>query len=538
MTQPQSVTMADGVSIEGEMEDGYDEILTPDAIDFIANLHRRFTDRRNELLERRSRRQAEIDAGQDLDFPDETAEIREGDWQVADVPDDLQKRTVEITGPVARKMIINALNSDADCFMADFEDANSPSWANVIEGQIHLRDAIRRQIDFYDENRGKSYELDDDTATLMVRPRGWHLDEKHITVDGEPVPGGLVDFGLYFFHNAEELLNRDTGPYFYLPKLENHREARLWNEVFEFAQNHMGIDQGTIKATVLLETLPAAFEMDEILYELRDHSAGLNAGRWDYIFSAIKTFRHRDTPVLPDRNQVTMTVPFMRAYTERLVQTCHRRGAHAIGGMAAFIPTADPDTNEVALQKVREDKERESSNGFDGTWVAHPGLVEIAREPFEQRLNGDPHQKHRMREDVDVSADDLVDFEISEGTITEEGMRTNINVGLQYIESWLNGIGAAAIFNLMEDSATAEISRTQIWQWLHRDDAMLEDGREIDEQLYDQLVDEELDNIRELVGAQRFDDGQFERAHQIFDRVATDEEFPEFFTLVAYDQLD
>ena len=537
MTQTQSVTMSDGVSIEAEMDSGYDEILTREALEFIAELHRQFTERRDELLVRRRRRQEAIDNGENLAFLDETEGVRNSDWQVADVPDDLQKRTVEITGPTGRKMVINALNSGADCFMADFEDANSPTWHNVIDGQQNLYDAIRRQIDFHDEQRGKSYELDDQTATLMVRPRGWHLDEKHITVDGDAVPAGLVDFGLYFFHNARELVERGTGPYFYLPKLENHREARLWNDVFLYAQDRLDIERGTIKATVLLETIEAAFEMEEILYELRDHSAGFNAGRWDYIFSAIKTFRNRNMPVFPDRDQVTMTVPFMRAYTDRLVQICHRRGAHAIGGMAAFIPTGDPETNEVALEEVRQDKQREANDGFDGTWVAHPGLVEVAQQPFEQQLGDRPHQKDRMRDDVDVSQQDLVDFQIADGSITEEGMRTNINVGLQYIESWLGGVGAAAIFNLMEDAATAEISRSQIWQWLHRDDATLEDGRDITPELYEELVDEELDNIRELVGAQRFEDGQFERARRIFDRVAMDDDFPEFFTLVAYDEL-
>ncbi len=538
MTQPQSVTMSDGVSIEGDLDSDYESILTGDAVEFIADLHREFTPRRNELLQRRSRRQERIDNGDNLEFLDDTEEIRTGDWQVAEVPDDLQKRTVEITGPVSRKMVINALNSGANCFMADFEDANSPNWSNTIEGQINLRDAIRRQIDFYDDNRGKSYELNDETATLLVRPRGWHLNEKHIVVDGEQVPAGLVDFGLYFFHNAQELIDRSTGPYFYLPKLESHLEARLWNDVFNYAQDRLDIPRGTIKATVLLETIQAAFEMEEILYELRDHSAGLNAGRWDYIFSAIKTFRNRNMPVFPDRSQITMTVPFMRAYTDHLVQTCHKRGAHAIGGMAAFIPTSDPETNEEAMNKVAQDKQREAEDGFDGTWVAHPGLVDVAREPFEKRLNGKPHQKHRMRDDVDVSPQDLVNFEISGGSITEEGMRTNVNVGLQYIASWLYGIGAAAIFNLMEDAATAEISRSQIWQWLHRDDATLEDGRDIDRDLYDQIVDEEMDNIRSLLGADRFDEELFDRARRVFDRVAADDDFPEFFTLIAYDELD
>ena len=538
MTEMPTATTPEGIAIKGEMRSGYDTILSPEALNFVAGLHRQFSSRRKELLDKRRARQRQIDAGQELEFVGTTEEIRTTDWQVAPVPHDLEKRNVEITGPVSRKMIINALNSGADVFMADFEDANSPTWANIVEGQIHLYDAVRRQIDFVDESRGKSYELSDDPATLMVRPRGWHLDEKHLFVDGESVAAGLVDFGLYFFHNARELMQRNTGPYFYLPKLENHREARLWNDIFEYAQDEMEIPRGTIKATVLLETIHAAFEMDEILYELREHSAGLNAGRWDYIFSAIKTFRNRDDKaVLPDRSQVTMTVPFMRAYSERLVQVCHRHGAHAIGGMAAFIPTGDAETNEEALRKVREDKEREANDGFDGTWVAHPRLVEVAREPFDDVLGGKPHQKERLREDVDVSPDDLVNFDVEGGTISEQGMRTNINVGIQYIESWLQGVGAAAIFNLMEDAATAEISRSQIWQWIHRDDAQLDDGGAIDMSLYEDLADEEMQEIRNLLGSQRFEEGRFEEARRIFDRVATDDDFVEFITLVAYDEL-
>ncbi len=538
MSRAQSLSVPTGVSVKGDVATGYETILTADAIDFIAALHREFSGRRRTLMERRRKKQQAIDAGAKLSFPDETEKIRSQDWQVAPVPDDLQRRNVEITGPVSRKMIINALNSDADVFMADFEDANTPSWPNIIEGQIHLRDAVCREIDFYDESRGKSYELGADPATLMVRPRGWHLDERHITVDGEPVSGSLVDFGLYFFHNAKELMARNSGPYFYLPKLESYREARLWNDVFEYAQDHLQIPRGTIKATVLLETIHAAFEMDEILYELREHSAGLNAGRWDYIFSAIKTFRNRQMPVFPGRSQVTMNVPFMRAYTERMVQTCHRRNAHAIGGMAAFIPSGDARVNETAFKEVERDKQRESSDGFDGTWVAHPALVEVARKPFDAVLEGEPHQKHRKREDVDISARELVDFTIADGRITEDGMRTNINVGIQYIESWLSGVGAAAIFNLMEDAATAEISRSQVWQWLHRDDAKLDDGRPIDHELYTELVEEEMRAIRALVGQDRFEKGRYGDARRIFDRVATDDDFAEFFTLVAYDELE
>ena len=538
MTQTQSPSMSSDVAISGDMRPDYDTILTVEAVDFIAELHRRFGGRRRKLLVRRQEKQQAIDGGAELAFLAETEKIRDSDWKVAPVPDDLQRRTVEITGPVARKMIINALNSDADVFMADFEDANSPRWENIVEGQIHLRNAIRREIDYYDDARGKAYKLSSDPATLMVRPRGWHLDEKHISIDGQPVAAGFVDFGLYFFHNAQTLIDSGSGPYFYLPKLESHHEARLWNDVFEYSQDRLEIPRGTIKATVLLETIHAAFEMDEILYELREHSAGLNAGRWDYIFSAIKTFRNRDKPVLPDRSQVTMNTPFMRAYTERLVQVCHRRDAHAIGGMAAFIPTGDESTNEVAFKKVQQDKRRESKDGFDGTWVAHPALVEVARKPFDDVLDGKPHQKDRKRSGVDVSADDLVDFTIPNATITEEGMRTNINVGIQYIDSWLNGVGAAAIFNLMEDAATAEISRSQVWQWLHRDDAKLDDGRAIDGALYEEIADEEMGHIRELVGKQRFENGRFDEARRIFDQVATADDFAEFFTLVAYKDLE
>ncbi len=538
MTESPHTSSSKDVSINAPIKQGYEAILSDEALNFLLDLHREFMPRRARLLEQRVQRQKRIDRGGDLKWPEATEEVRQNDWQVAPVPDDLQRRNVEITGPVSRKMIINALNSGADVFMADFEDANSPTWANCVEGQMHLRDAIRRQIDFFDESRGKSYELNDQVATLMVRPRGWHLDEANLSFDGEPASASLTDFGLYFFHNAQALIDNGSGPYFYLPKIENYREARLWNDVFTFAQDQMGIPRGTIKATVLLETLPAAFQMEEILYELQEHSAGLNAGRWDYIFSAIKTFRNRSMPVLPDRAQITMTVPFMRAYTERLVQCCHRRGAHAIGGMAAFIPTGDEATNKTAMEQVRLDKERESRDGFDGTWVAHPGLVDIARQAFDDVLEGKPHQKHRTRDDVDVQPQDLVNFNIADATITEQGLRTNINVGIQYIESWLGGVGAAAIYNLMEDAATAEISRSQVWQWLHRDDAQLDDGRPIDRDLYETLVDEEMSTIRNEVGAQRFENGRFEEARKIFSRVATDEDFPEFFTLVAYDALN
>lgn len=534
---PQQNMSTETIAILGEVAPGYEEILTSQALEFLTALHRKFNGRRKELLARRERRQKSIDQGEPLGFLESTEEIRRGDWKVAPVPQMLQKRNVEITGPVSRNMIINALNSGADCFMADFEDATSPTWTNIIEGQINLRDAIRRQIDFEDKARGKWYRLNPTTATLLVRPRGWHLDEKHLIIDGEMASGGLVDFGLYFFHNARELLNRGAGPYFYLPKLESHLEARLWNDVFIYAQERMGVEKGSIKATVLIETIHAAFEMDEILYELRDHSAGLNAGRWDYIFSCIKTFRNRNEALMPDRAQVTMTVPFMRAYTELLVKTCHRRGAHAMGGMAAFIPSRDPDVNERAMKQVTADKERESMDGFDGTWVAHPALVSVAREPFDKVLKGKPHQKDRMRDDVNISAKDLLNFEIPNSTITESGMRLNINVGIQYIASWLSGQGAAAIFNLMEDVATAEISRSQIWQWLHREDARLDDGRAIDNELYTRLVDEEMNEIRSMVGADRFERGKFKEARKVFDMVAQNKDFPEFLTLIAYEEL-
>jgi malate synthase len=490
------------------------EILTPEALAFVALLQRELGPRRLELLERRVERQRELDAGAQPDFLSETKGVREGDWQVAPAPADLQDRRVEITGPVDRKMMINALNSGARVFMADFEDATSPTWENVVYGQRNLRDAVRGTISL--DQGEKSYRLNDEIATLVVRPRGWHLSERHVRVDGEPVSASLFDFGLAFFHNAREQLERGTGPYFYLPKLESHLEARLWNDAFLLAQEELGIPRGSIKATVLIETILAAFEMDEILYELREHSAGLNAGRWDYIFSVIKKFRQRDF-VLPDRAQVTMAVPFMRAYTDLLVRTCHRRGAHAIGGMAAFIPSRrDPEVNETALAKVREDKERESQNGFDGTWVAHPDLVPVAGEIFDGVLGERPNQVDRLREDVSVNGGDLLDFEIPGADVTEEGLRTNVSVGVRYLHSWLNGVGAAAIDNLMEDAATAEISRSQVWQWVRH-------GR-----FTGARVREEIDAVR---------DGM-EPAAELFEQVALSDEFVEFLTLPAYELLD
>ncbi len=432
--------------------------------------------------------------------------------------------------------MINALNSGADVFMADFEDSNSPTWANMVQGHINLRDAIDRTISF--SSAEKEYRLSDKIATLMVRPRGWHLEERHALIDDQPISAALFDFGLFFFHNARRLIEKGTAPYLYLPKLESHLEARLWNDVFVFAQDELKIPRGTLRVTVLIETILAAFEMEEILYELRDHITALNAGRWDYIFSIIKKFRHRADFVFPDRAQVTMTVPFMRAYTLLLVKTCHRRGAHAIGGMAAFIPSRkDPQVNEVALRKVREDKLRESGDGFDGTWVAHPDLVPVAQQVFDDALGDQPHQKERLREDVQVSAKDLIDFRVPGGAITEAGLRTNINVGLQYIESWLRGTGAAGIFNLMEDAATAEISRAQVWQWLHRG-AALADGRTVTLELYQHLLSEELAEIKKLVGAENFAASKFETTAQIFNRLTTDTEFVEFLTLIAYGYLD
>ncbi|MGH7595239.1 MAG: malate synthase A, partial [bacterium] len=491
------------------------------------------------LLQKRVGRQAELDAGIMPDFLPATKGIRDdAAWKVAPIPADLQNRRIEITGPVERKMMINALNSGANVFMADFEDANSPTWQNMIQGHLNLRDAIERTISFTSPE-GKQYKLNEKVATLMVRPRGWHLDEKHVVIDDRPMSGSLFDFGLYFFHNAERLMGKGTGPYFYLPKLESHLEARLWNEVFVMAQNELKIPAGTIKATVLIETILAAFEVEEILYELRDHLAGLNAGRWDYIFSIIKKFRNKTDFVFPDRAQITMTVPFMRAYTELLVKTCHKRGAHAIGGMAAFIPSRkDAQVNEIALAKVREDKERESRDGFDGTWVAHPDLAAVAKEPFDKLLGKNPHQKERLREEVQVTAKDLLNFNISGGQITEAGLRSNINVAIQYLEAWLQGSGAVGIYNLMEDAATAEISRSQVWQWLHHANAAFADGRQISTELYRSLLSEEMGKIESMVGAARFAAGKYELARQLFDQLVTAKNFVEFLTLVAYEELE
>jgi malate synthase len=530
--------MANQASLElrGAIEPGFDEVLTPDALDFVAKLQREFGERRRELLDARAERRARLAAGENLDFLSGTVDVRAGDWRVPPAPPDMQQRWIEITGPTDRKLVINALNSGADGFMADFEDANAPTWHNMVEGHINLRDAIDRTIT-YDGSDGRHYELVDDPATLLVRPRGWHLPERHIIVDGEPSAGALMDFGLYFFHCAPRLLANGSGPYFYLPKLESHLEARLWNDVFRLAQDALGVEQGTIKATVLIETLPAAFEMDEILYELRDHSAGLNAGRWDYIFSAIKCFPDRPEMVLPDRSAVTMTVPFMRAYADLLAKTCHRRGAHAMGGMAALIPSRkDEEANAKALEGVRADKQREVEQGYDGSWVAHPDLVPVAREVFEQGLGGAPNQLERQRDDVEVTAAQLLDLASTPGEITESGLRTDVSVGFQYISFWLGGRGAAAINSLMEDAATAEISRTQIWQWV-RHGVQLQDGCTVTRELVRQILDEETAKIREAVGEETWCAGSPAETREIFEQVALSQEMIEFLTLPAYEYL-
>jgi malate synthase len=528
---------AAGVDVHGPAQAAYGQILTPEALEFVAALQRQFGSTRRALLEARRRRQASFDAGELPDFLPETARVRSADWRVAELPADLLDRRVEITGPTDRKMLINALNSGAKVFMADFEDANAPTWENLFGGQANLIEAIERTITF-EGPEGRRYQLDDEVAVLLVRPRGWHLPEKHLLVDGEPASGSLVDFGLYFFHNAKRLLDRGTGPYFYLPKLESHLEARLWNQVFELAQDQIGVPRGTIKATVLIETITAAFEMDEILYELRDHSAGLNAGRWDYMFSVIKKFRNRPEFTLPDRNKVTMTVPFMRAYTELLVRTCHRREAPAIGGMAAFIPSRrDPEVNQVALAKVREDKQRESGDGFDGTWVAHPDLVPVAKGCFDAVLGERPNQIERKRREVRVSAAELLDVAATPGEVTEEGLRNDVNVAIQYLSSWLRGTAAVGIFNLMEDAATAEIARSQVWQWVHNQ-VRLAEGPEVTPELVRQVIDEELDKVRRSVGDELFASSRAKEARELFERVALADDFAEFLTIPAYDYLD
>ncbi len=522
-----------GIEIRGPEVEAASRVLTPDALDFLQALHREFELRRRDLLDRRARRQAEFDAGALPDFLPETKSVREGIWSVAPPVRDLLDRRVEITGPTDRKMVINALNSGARVFMADFEDANSPTWANMLEGQVNLSDAVARSIEFRNPD-GRAYRLDDTTATLVVRPRGWHLVERHLRVDGEPISGSLFDFGLYFFRNAAELVRRGSGPYFYLPKMESHLEARLWNDVFVFAEARLGLSAGTIRATVLIETVLAAFEMDEILYELRDHSAGLNAGRWDYIFSMIKKFRSRPDMLTPDRAQVTMTVPFMRSYTELLVQTCHKRGAHAIGGMAAFIPNRrDPEVTAAAIARVREDKVREANDGFDGTWVAHPDLVPVALEVFDSVLGARPNQIERQRPDVHVTSSEILGVAAAGGHVTEAGLRANISVAIQYIDSWLGGTGAAAINNLMEDAATAEIARSQVWQWVHNR-ARLAEGGEITAALVRRFEQEELARLKAQPGASP----HLDQAGALFDQVALSDDFVEFLTLPAYALID
>ncbi|HEX7152195.1 MAG TPA: malate synthase A [Thermoanaerobaculia bacterium] len=520
----------DSLDLRGEVRPGWDAVLSAEALQFVALLQREFNPRREELLAAREARKQRLDAGELPDFLPETREIREGDWTVAPIPADLRDRRVEITGPVDRKMIINALNSGANVFMADFEDANSPTWANNVEGQLNLRDAVRRTISF--DSGARQYQLNEKIATLLVRPRGWHLVEEHLHVDGQPVSASLFDFGLYFFHNAKELLARGTGPYFYLPKMESHLEARLWNDVFVRAQQELGIPNGSIRATVLIETILASFEMHEILWELRDHSAGLNCGRWDYIFSFIKKFRARHDFLTPDRGSITMDKAFLAAYVDLLIQTCHRRGIHAMGGMAAQIPIKnDPEANDAATAKVRADKLREVKAGHDGTWVAHPGLVATAKEIFDEHMP-QPNQLDRKREEVRIGRDDLL--RLPEGAVSEKGLRQNFNVGILYLEAWLGGSGAVPLYNLMEDAATAEISRTQIWQWIHHG-AKLDDGRLIDEALYRHIRDEELQTIYERVGNERRE--YVDRAVRIFDELILGDTLADFLTLPAYDAL-
>lgn len=526
------ITLPQGMAITGEIKPGYEAILTPDALELVASLHRAFEPRRQALLQARVERTKRLDAGERPDFLPETKAIREGDWKVAPLPADLQCRRVEITGPVERKMIINALNSGADSYMTDFEDSNAPSWTNQIDGQINLKDAVRRTISL--EQNGKSYKLNDKVATLIVRPRGWHLDEKHVTVDGQRVSGGIFDFALFLFHNAKELIARGSGPYFYLPKMESHLEARLWNDIFVAAQEAIGIPRGTIRATVLIETILAALEMDEILYELREHSSGLNAGRWDYIFSAIKKFKNDRDFCLADRSKITMTVPFMRAYALLLLKTCHKRNAPAIGGMSALIPIKnDPEANEKAMAGVRSDKQRDATDGYDGGWVAHPGLVPIAMEEFVKVLGDKPNQIGKQRDDVQVEGKNLLDFQ-PEAPITEAGLRNNINVGIHYLGAWLDGNGCVPIHNLMEDAATAEISRSQVWQWIRSPKGVLDDGRKVTAELVREFAKAELENVKRSVGGNT---QPYERAAAIFEQMSTSEGFTEFLTLPLYEEI-
>jgi malate synthase len=523
-----------GVRIEAPVSQSFSEILTPQALEFVAALHREFDARRQDLLGRRAERQKEFDAGKLPDFLSQTQAIRESEWSVAAQPADLLDRRVEITGPTDRKMVINALNCGASTFMADFEDANCPTWFNVVDGQVNLRDAVRGTISL--QQGEKTYRLNDKVAVLLPRPRGWHLDEKHLLIDGQPVAGAIFDFGLFFFHNAKALLERGSGPYFYLPKMESHLEARLWNDIFLRAQDELGIPRGSIRATCLIETVVAAFEMDEILWELREHSAGLNIGRWDYIFSCIKKFRSNRDFCLADRAQVTMTAPFMRAYALLLVKTCHRRGAPAMGGMAAQIPIKnDPAANEAALEKVRQDKLREVTDGCDGTWVAHPGLVPIAKAVFDEHMP-QPNQYGKQRPDVKVTAADLLSFQPS-APITEGGLRNNISVGIQYLGAWLAGNGCVPVYNLMEDAATAEISRSQIWQWIRSGKGVLADGRKVTVELFRTLLAEELPKVRSTLGEEAWRAGKYEQGAQLFEKLTTGD-YVEFLTLPAYAMID
>jgi malate synthase len=535
MTIQQQLRLPKGVAIHGRSEPGYERVLTVEALEFLVRLHRKFETRRRQLLNRRAERQARFDAGALPDFLPETREMRESAWTIGPVPVDLLDRRVEITGPTDRKMVINALNSGARVFMTDFEDANSPTFDNMVEGQINLIDRWQGKIDFTDPQSGKHYRLGDRPAVLMVRPRGWHLREKHLSVDGEAIAGAFFDFGLYFFHNAKATLEQGSGPYFYLPKMESHLEARLWNDVFLDAQEGLGLRRGTIKTTVLIETLPAAFEMHEILYELKDHITGLNCGRWDYIFSFIKTLNAHPDYVLPDRSQVVMSKAFLAAYSELLIQTCHERGAFAMGGMAAQIPNRrDPQANETALAKVRADKEREARNGHDGTWVAHPDLVPVAMEVFD-RLMPSKNQLHVKREDVKVGRDALL--QVHEGAKTEAGFRENIRVGVQYVEAWLKGRGAVPLYNLMEDAATAEISRTQIWQWL-KYGAVLEGGQKVTKEFFERCLSEEMKRVEGEVGIEVFKGGRFPQAIELFRRLSTSERLETFLTLPAYELIE
>lgn len=521
------------IKVLGKQIEGSIDILTTEALSFLQELHVHFESRRQQLLLNRKERMRFLQNGGKLHFLEETKDIREADWTIAQIPADLQDRRVEITGPVDRKMIINALNSDAFVFMADFEDATSPTWENIISGQVNLKAAVNRTISLH--SKGKTYKLKEKPAVLIVRPRGWHLDEKHITVNGELMSGSLVDFGLYFFHNAKQSIENGSGPYFYLPKMESYLEARLWNDVFVFAQNKLNIPIGTIKATVLIETIAASFEMDEILYELKDHSAGFNCGRWDYIFSFIKMMRYDKSIILPDRHVVTMEVPFMRSYSQKVIQTCHRRNAPAIGGMAAQIPIKDDEErNKIAFEKVKRDKEREASDGHDGTWVAHPGLVAVALEQFNKYMPT-PNQIHRKREDVNVTEENLL--EIPSGLITEQGLRTNITVAIQYIEAWLSGRGAVPLYNLMEDAATAEISRAQIWQWVRHEQGMLEDGTNISFELVESLKNEEMMKLELEIGKESFEAKRFTQAIELFDDLIRNDDFADFLTLKGYEYL-